>query len=421
MPGTPHTGKLPLIRDQADHQSPLRQSLCQRQRPDTTPPMPAHPDYYPDDYAPWLLKALEVEAAAAVAPDTLGRLRDLQDAWVHGHGELADDYFADPLTRRAYALFYMSTNMPKLWFILDRCPALLSALATRAPLRVIDAGAGPGTMTWALLFYLQARCPELLPAVGEVVLREQSSAALALARRLADDLRRRPAFAHLTITAECDAWQAGAFGRHDLVLLGNVLNEGRSGDTGATLAASEAAATVIVEPGTRSAFSECLSWRESLLAAGWSLQFPCPSAGACPMAADNWCHFHVNRFTLPLVQRMAAKAGRLKARHHFCGFALANGIVPAAAPSSVGAEHWRVLSTCRRQNRSAIRYLCDGRDVVEVVLNRRDKTAENRDFVTAAAGDCGVLIRGRDRAAFVRQRRLRGDDTFTIAEQAAGT
>jgi ribosomal protein RSM22 (predicted rRNA methylase) len=50
-------------------------------------------------------------------------------------------------------------------------------------------------------------------------------------------------------------------------------------------------ALVLIEPGTTRGFSLIREAREQLLACGAHLVAPCPHAGACQIAAPDWCHF----------------------------------------------------------------------------------------------------------------------------------
>lgn len=279
----------------------------------------------------------------------------------------APDYFADSATLRAYTLYYMSINMPKLWFLLDRVPP-------RDVCELRDCGCGPGTFMWAYVFWLMARRPEALAKLQRLEGIERTPAAAEMARRLGRALRTLPGCEHLEIQVDVGDWQ-DVNSVSELTILGNVLVEGET----TALPCSGGNRLIMIEPGDRAGFHTLLPQRDALIADGWTVQFPCPAQATCPMAADNWCHFSVNRFILPYIQRMSAAAKRRNHRHHFSGF-----VLDRDADSAGG---WRVLSNLRKANRSGIRYLCNGEQLVEAVLNRKMRTPQNRAFLDADWGD----------------------------------
>lgn len=376
-------------------------------------------DYYPPYYQQWLFEVLDIRPGEEAEPAMLAPLFHFNQQWVdadtyvvpnpHTSADGKWDYFDNDALLRSYTAYYMTLNMPKLWFILDRCPDLRSDMVTRDNVSVADFGAGPGTLSWAWLFYLHRRQPGLLQRVRTMHLIERNANAAELAGTLANALQRYKPFSHIDITVTVDKWQAHMSTHRDITLFGNVLVEG---DTAAdlNLATLNSGHVILVEPGNRRGFSRMLTMRNHLIDHGWSIQFPCPSAHACPMASTNWCHFHVNRFVLPFIQRMSAKAARHNPKHHFCGLVMSRANTPQPP------DNWRVLSTVRKAGRSAIRYLCNGEHLIETVLNRRDKTDENRAFADAVPGDAGHLELTVSAAEFLSRGSIKKEDKFTIVQ-----
>lgn len=93
-------------------------------------------DCYPKFYQDWLFTALELTAGEETKADVLEPLFAMNRAWRDG-GTLPADYFAELATLRAYSLYYMTINMPKLWFLLSR--AGIPPAGT-----LVDLGSGPG-------------------------------------------------------------------------------------------------------------------------------------------------------------------------------------------------------------------------------------------------------------------------------------
>ena len=330
-------------------------------------------DCYPKFYKDWLFTALELTAGEETKADVLEPLFAMNRAWRDG-GTLPADYFAELATLRAYSLYYMTINMPKLWFLLSR--AGIPPAGT-----LVDLGSGPGTLVWAWLFYLAKYAPERLQNMPPVIGIERTAEAVALAERLAESLRNYAPFESIDVSFRCADWQQ-AGGQYDLVLGGNVLMECADSATDALRDFGPTHA-LLIEPGNRPGFLRMLGARDALVATGHGIQFPCPAHAVCPLAADNWCNFTVNRAIVPFVQRMSNQAGRLNHRHHFSGL-----VTGPAAPET--AASWRVLSDVRKVHRSGVRYLCNGRVAPEVVVSRRKKSSANEFFLRA---ETGALLR----------------------------
>jgi SAM-dependent methyltransferase len=329
---------------------------------------------YPVWYTDWLFAALDLQSGDETEDAILEPIYALNRQWVGG-ASAGDDYADDAAIARAYALFYMTINMPKLWHVLDRCIGWrLGDPGRGAPLRVVEYGCGPGTFGWALAFYLQARCGS--SATLDLTGVDRSAAMLDIARRLGDTL---PETLNVDDTWIEGPWEGSLDAEADIAIFGNVLNEG-STDVAELLEKAAAPVVIVIEPGTLGGFAQLRQLRDSASSAGWGIAFPCTGCGDCPMVEDDWCHFSVNRYVLPFIQRICGQAKRLNPRHHFTAF------VFTREPLEHEAGLWRATSKVRKVKRSAIRYLCNTDIIREVVLNRRAKTEANRDFANADAG-----------------------------------
>ena len=181
------------------------------------------------------------------------------------------------LTTRLPATFAAATSV--LAETADRLPGF-------SPASLLDAGAGPGTASWAALaafasldaLTLLDRNRKLLDAGTR--LRQGAAPALAEAEVILGEL------------------PAAAIGdrRFDLVMASYALTE--LGD-GAAIAAARSlwqrcgGALVIVEPGRPSDYQRLMAVRRALIEAGGSIVAPCPQEGECPLPAGDWCHFSV--------------------------------------------------------------------------------------------------------------------------------
>jgi len=362
--------------------------------------MPLFPDYFQD----WLFDALALQPGDELCDELLEPLHTLHRGLMAS--DAATAYADDPAAMRSYACFYMPINMPKLWRMLDRCGDAVTTALANGPVTVTELGCGPGTFLWALLFYLRSRRPDLLPNIGKLIGVDRSPVALKLAGKFAESIRRDPLLAKVPCEFVQGDWREHS-GNAGIVITGNVLNE--ADDTAITFGTPAEQLLIIIEPGTAAVFQQILPLRQQLIDDGFQINFPCPSRHACPLAADNWCHFHINRFELPLIQRMANRLRRQNERHHFIGFVFSG--------TTTNAENqWRVLSRLRRVHRSGIRYICDGRHVVEAVLGRRDKATGNAAFAKAAAGDRILMDGPRDAATFAQSKHIRSTDRIDIVD-----
>jgi ribosomal protein RSM22 (predicted rRNA methylase) len=173
--------------------------------------------------------------------------------------------------RLAYAL----TRMPATYGALRACFSELPFV----PGSLLDLGAGPGTALWAFQSQwgapAQATCVELNGEWQPLAARLETPEAVW--RRA--DLRALP---------ELPA--------HDLTVCSYALNELSTLERGRLVErawATAGRALLLVEPGTPAGFETIRTARRWLTEAGASIAAPCPHDQACPMSADDWCHFAV--------------------------------------------------------------------------------------------------------------------------------
>lgn len=188
----------------------------------------------------------------------------------------------------------MQTTEEKLSYLVTRMPATFAAVSASLqnlanlcphlnPKTILDVGAGPGTASWAAF--------EHDPSLRRFTLLEQDEELVKLGKALAEG------------TAMQDGeWLQGditsrpSLAPHDLVICSYALGEIPShhrDDIVAWMWTLADQALLIVEPGSREGFDTIRKARDVLIASGARIAAPCPHALACPMPADNWCHFSV--------------------------------------------------------------------------------------------------------------------------------
>jgi ribosomal protein RSM22 (predicted rRNA methylase) len=179
-------------------------------------------------------------------------------------------------------------------YALARMPATYAAVAASlnalceirpdfAPKSLLDAGAGPGTASWA--------ATEAFSSLTSFALLDDNSAL----RTLALDLARGSArLGHVNY----DKGEARALLAQsepaDLVVASYVIgefDESAQIDLAASLWSKTRDTLLVVEPGTPAGYQRVLALRRQLIAAGAHVAAPCPHDNSCPLSAPDWCHF----------------------------------------------------------------------------------------------------------------------------------
>lgn len=195
---------------------------------------------------------------------------ELQDGRLH---------LGDELAARAY----LTTRLPATFAAITAAlNAVEEARPDFAPRTMLDAGAGPGTATWA-----SAQC---WSSLQDAVLVEASSAIRAVGERLSRAL----SLEHTHWIADKLDTGLSDLAPRDLVLIAYVLDElppAARDPLIAQLWQLTGDTLVIVEPGTTEGWKRILGARDLLIRAGAHLLAPCPHAHACPLVAPDWCHF----------------------------------------------------------------------------------------------------------------------------------
>jgi ribosomal protein RSM22 (predicted rRNA methylase) len=179
-------------------------------------------------------------------------------------------------------------------YALARMPATYAAVAAGlnalsevrpdfAPQSLLDAGAGPGTASWA--------AAEAFSSLTSFALLDDNPALRSLALELARGSTRLGGLTFdkgeaRTLLAQSEP--------ADLVVASYVigeLDETARTELAASLWSKTRDTLVIVEPGTPAGTQRVLALRRQLVAAGAHAAAPCPHDGPCPLAAPDWCHF----------------------------------------------------------------------------------------------------------------------------------
>lgn len=251
-------------------------------------------------------------------------------------------------------------------YALARLPATYAACAAvfeearrivpeYAPRSLLDAGCGPGGGSWA------AR--EAWPGLDALTWLDASAPFLDLARRMGGEV-----MAATTVRGDLTA---GALPQADLVLASYALAEiapaAQERVVSALWAASDGV-LALVEPGTPAGYARLLAARDVLILGGASILAPCPHAGACPLAAPDWCHFNI-RLPRSRDHRLAKGADAPFEDEKFAYLLAARPGVTAKRPAG------RVLSRPRAGKPGIELKLCTPAGLEHRFVARRDKPA----------------------------------------------
>jgi ribosomal protein RSM22 (predicted rRNA methylase) len=302
------------------------------------------------DLPPALKAAIAREAAGASRRDLAQRTAATTGAYRAGRTS------AVAIQGAGDALAYALARMPATY---AACAAVF-AEARRvapgfAPRRLLDAGSGPGTGSWA------AR--EAWPGLADIAWLDASGPFLALAQRLAAG--------ELAATALRGDLATATLPQADLVLTSYALAEiapaAQAGLIQRLWAATDGV-LALVEPGTPAGYSRLIGARDVLIAGGAAILAPCPHADACPLAAPDWCHFSV-RLPRSRDHRLAKGAEAPFEDEKFAYLLAARPGVAAAPPAA------RVLARPRAGKPGITLKLCTPAGLEQRFVPRRDKAA----------------------------------------------
>ncbi len=189
--------------------------------------------------------------------------------------------------------YYLRTARDVLAYAAFRLPATYAATSAALheikgtmpdwrPNSLLDAGAGPGSASWAAV--------DTWPSIIDFELVETDGRMISLGRALMAADRNLSA-ARWT-QSDLNHWSPD--GHCDLVVMSYALgelDEPQRSDLVRRVWEQSSGVLVLIEPGTPAGFEVIRHARADLIALGAQVVAPCPHSSACPMAAGDWCHF----------------------------------------------------------------------------------------------------------------------------------
>lgn len=277
------------------------------------------------------------------------------------------------LTKDAEAAAYCAARMPATFGAVSAALDWALACCEIAPDSLLDVGAGTGAASWAVAGRLSPKSVTCL---------EREAAMRDAGRRL---MRSADAPLSSAIWRDFDLTRPEPLPKADLVVESYVLNE-MTEDMRLTVAerlwAAAGEMLLLVEPGTPVASAQLRRIRARLLALGAHVAAPCPAGDACPMDADDWCHFQC-RVARSRLHRQIKGGDAPYEDEKFSYLALTRRPVSPAAARILRApyvEKGRVTLT-----------LCDGHRVFAQTVPRSDPR-----FRAARKADCGDVLAAQE-------------------------
>jgi ribosomal protein RSM22 (predicted rRNA methylase) len=218
--------------------------------------------------------------------------------------DLPAAYLKDERLRNAYRAYFLPSNLSKIHKPLQDLSLHSRALFSKAKLRILDIGTGPGTASLgALTFFSQQerKQPQLeFTAVDQVAgnlkIAEALFSSCGTTHELEASLK--------TVRSEIEGLGNLVHGHFDVIILSNVMNELYAREESRTekrvsilntilkRCLDDDGSCIIIEPALRETSREMLEVRDGLLEQGLNVYSPCLFSGKCPALANprDWCH-----------------------------------------------------------------------------------------------------------------------------------
>lgn len=193
---------------------------------------------------------------------------------------------------------YLATRLPATYAaVRASLDAIDEARPDWTPASLLDIGAGPGTVLWAVV--------DAWPQLQRATLLEASVAARRIGERLAGKLILPVDWKSGDATIDLDEVQPA-----ELVTAAYVLDEIVPSSLPSLIEKLwqlSSDTLLLVEPGTPAGWQRIMAARAQLIAAGAHVLAPCPHQQPCPLAAPDWCHF-ARRVARSRMHRLAKDA-----------------------------------------------------------------------------------------------------------------
>lgn len=183
--------------------------------------------------------------------------------------EQIKDYVLSDEHVSAYTSLYLTTNIPKLNFLLSKLEdSIVNDLFARA---FIDIGSGPGTFSLGM-------CLESEGTIPEIICVDTSEKMLNQAKKIIQGM-----YPKQKMEVKKDYLEEN---RESVLFFGHSINEMGIQEAFKKVTRINPEYVVFIEPATSAFFPELKKFRDELVAQ-YDVLYPCPSNATCP---SDWCH-----------------------------------------------------------------------------------------------------------------------------------
>jgi len=341
---------------------------------------------------------------------TAAALSDLSNTFTAEREQIKKQYLDQSDVRRAYLLYYLQSNLPKVWYVLREIQSHPAGLLKRDQIRLLDLGSGSGTVGLAIATHLSSR--DIVYRLRITAIDNSRSAnedyrwLIQGFSRNIEECGRQLEIEVNTLTANLENQSVVEDEKYDLIVFSNSLNElfhgaadaiekrARYIDRICRIHLVETGSCVVIEPALQSVSRSFHQVRERLIDAGWHLYSPCVADRPCPMLARDrdWCHQTIDWRRPSVVKQLDEMIGNRKERLKFSyavfrkdEFRMTNGFSDT--------NLFRAVGDLQREKGKDMIYLCGRDQPLPHTLLKRDRTPENKSFLEINRGDL-VEIKG---------------------------
>jgi ribosomal protein RSM22 (predicted rRNA methylase) len=342
-----------------------------------------------------LIRKLLEKYAEACSALSFGLTRNKQEF-------LREGYLDSKEARDAYLVYFTTTNL------LKGVPPLREFYASNGfcefkELRVLDLGCGAGAATWGLLAFLDEISSAFpLSLTFADIVKEN----LAVCRKFLSHSEKGvsidASYIHTDLSgSSLTSESLTVHSPYQLIMMMNTLNELPEENDETLLQRlfgmlDTNGAIIIVEPASREESRRLLRFRDRAVGRGLTVYSPCTHQNNCPALIKDadWCHTEIEWERPEFIALIDEKIGNLRLSLKSSYVVLTkNGNTLSKALDESGLS--RIVSEVFIEKGRRRAFLCNDSGRNEYVLNLRDKTPANSDFVDSQRYDL-VKVSGEE-------------------------
>lgn len=324
-------------------------------------------------------------------------LRELNRIFTGRQEMSGNPYGRQQRFRKAYALYYLMANFPKIMHVLT-----VHKIDHRAISRLVDLGTGPGTIPLSVIA-LRAS-DRVLDSELDITCLDHSKDFLDFAGYMIRNWRREFNLMGKTRLVCGDVLDLKLIPSEtaDLLSIGNMMTEISSTSIVsrivriATKLVADGKWFLMLEPASPKASRTLLRVREELVVQGWHVEGPCPGSYSCPALSspEDWCHHRLAWNRPAIVTELDEVTGFNKQFLNFSYCLLRKGGGRVVSEPIAGNVFIVVSDLLASKGKYEV-YLCGlGRKVL-VKLDKKHMSDENRDLIQSQRYD-RVMLDGYD-------------------------